>query len=53
LPNALTDGFDAAFIWGGAIAAAGILVALLLVRRRDLEAIPQDEEAPEPVLEAA
>jgi MFS family permease len=53
LPNALTDGFDAAFIWGGAIAAAGILVAIFLVRRRDLEAVVEEEEAPEPVLEAA
>jgi EmrB/QacA subfamily drug resistance transporter len=53
LPNALTDGFDAAFIWGGAIAAAGILVAIFLVRRRDLEAVVEEDEAPEPVLEAA
>jgi EmrB/QacA subfamily drug resistance transporter len=54
VPNALTDGFEAAFIWGGIVAAAGILVALLLVRRRDLEAqVEEIEEAPEPVLEAA
>src|ERR687896_2446496 len=33
LPNALTDGFEAAFIWGGIVAGAGILVALALVRR--------------------
>jgi MFS family permease len=54
VPNALTDGFEAAFIWGGIVAAAGILVALLLVRRRDLEAqVEEIDEAPEPVLEAA
>jgi EmrB/QacA subfamily drug resistance transporter len=51
LPKALTDGFEAAFIWGGVVAAIGILVALVLVRREDLEA--QVEEVPEPVLEAA
>jgi MFS family permease len=50
-PQALTDGFQAAFIWGGIIAAAGILVALVLVRRSELEA--SVEEVPEPVLEAA
>jgi MFS family permease len=53
MPNALTDGFEAAFIWGGAIAAAGILVAIFLVRRRALEAVVEEDEAPEPVLEAA
>jgi EmrB/QacA subfamily drug resistance transporter len=52
LPKALTDGFEAAFIWGGVVAALGILVALLLVRRSDLEQ-PVEEELPEPVLEAA
>jgi EmrB/QacA subfamily drug resistance transporter len=51
LPNALTDGFEAAFIWGGVVAAIGIVVALVLVRRRDLETAV--EEVPEPVLEAA
>jgi EmrB/QacA subfamily drug resistance transporter len=51
LPNALTDGFEAAFIWGGVIAAAGILVGLLLVRPRDLEGVVGEE--PEPLLEAA
>src|ERR671922_890481 len=36
------------------VSAAGILVALLLVRRRDLEAqVEEIDEAPEPVLEAA
>jgi EmrB/QacA subfamily drug resistance transporter len=51
LPKALTDGFEAAFIWGAIVAVLGIVVALVLVRRSDLEAQP--EEVPEPVLEAA
>jgi MFS family permease len=51
LPNALTDGFEAAFIGGAFVALAGIVVALVLVRRRDLEA--PAEHVPEPVLEAA
>jgi EmrB/QacA subfamily drug resistance transporter len=34
---ALTDGFQNAFLAGGIVAAAGILVALLVVSRRDLE----------------
>jgi EmrB/QacA subfamily drug resistance transporter len=50
LPNALTDGFQTAFIWGGIVAAAGILIALALVRQSDLD-VP--EEVPEPLLEAA
>jgi EmrB/QacA subfamily drug resistance transporter len=52
LPKALTDGFEAAFIWGGIVAAIGIVVALVLVRREDLET-PVEHEAVEPVLEAA
>jgi EmrB/QacA subfamily drug resistance transporter len=52
LPKALTDGFESAFIWGGIVAAIGIVVALVLVRRSELEQ-PVAEEAPEPVLEAA
>jgi predicted MFS family arabinose efflux permease len=51
VPNALTDGFQTAFVWGGIIAALGILVGLLLVRESDLE-MPV-EEVPEPMLEAA
>src|SRR5919108_414137 len=49
LPNALTNGFEAAFIWGGVVAAIGIVVSLVLVRRSDLE--QPVEEAPEPALE--
>jgi MFS family permease len=52
LPKALTDGFEAAFIWGGIVAGLGILVALVLVRESDLEA-PVEEEMHEPALEAA
>jgi EmrB/QacA subfamily drug resistance transporter len=37
---ALTDGFHAAFTCGAAVALAGVLVALLVVRRRDLAAAP-------------
>jgi EmrB/QacA subfamily drug resistance transporter len=51
LPKALTDGFESAFIWGGVVAIVGILVAMVLVRRSELEA--PAEEAPEPVYEAA
>jgi EmrB/QacA subfamily drug resistance transporter len=51
LPKALTDGFESAFIWGGVVAIVGILVALVLVRRSELEA--PAEEAPEPAYEAA
>jgi EmrB/QacA subfamily drug resistance transporter len=51
VPQALTEGFETAFVWGGIIAALGILVALVLVRRSDLEA--PVEEVPEPLLEAA
>jgi EmrB/QacA subfamily drug resistance transporter len=52
LPKALTDGFESAFIWGGVVAAIGIVVALVLVRRSELEQ-PVAEEAPEVALEAA
>jgi EmrB/QacA subfamily drug resistance transporter len=52
LPKALTDGFESAFIWGGVVAAVGIVIALVLVRRSDLEQ-PVVEEVPEPILEAA
>jgi EmrB/QacA subfamily drug resistance transporter len=51
LPQALTDGFQTAFVWGGIVAAVGILVGLVLVRQSDVEA--PVEEVPEPLLEAA
>jgi len=42
---ALTNGFTAAFIAGGIVAFAGILVALFVVRGRDLEEVPEVEPA--------
>jgi EmrB/QacA subfamily drug resistance transporter len=53
LPKALTDGFESAFIWGGLVAAVGIVIALVLVRRSELEAQVVEEEVPEPAFEAA
>ena len=52
VPNALTDGFERAFVWGGIVAAVGILVGLVLVRRSELEAQVEEEESTEPILEA-
>jgi EmrB/QacA subfamily drug resistance transporter len=49
LPAALTDGFQAAFYLAAGVAILGILVALFVVRRRDLA----DAVATEPVFEAA
>ena len=50
-PVALTDGFQAAFWAGAAIAFAGVLVSIFLVRGRDLQ--PQETLVAEPVLEPA
>jgi MFS family permease len=48
-PFALTDGFEAAFIAGAGAALVGVLVTLLIVRRRDLaRPIPEAEPMPEP-----
>jgi len=49
LPFALTDGFQAAFWVGAAVALAGVLVSLFLVRGRDLR--PQEIPVGEPALE--
>jgi hypothetical protein len=38
LPHALTDGFQAAFLGGAAIAALGFVAALVLIRTRDSRA---------------
>ena len=51
VPQALTDGFVAAFWAGAAIAFAGVLVSIFMVRGRDLK--PQEAPATEPILEAA
>ncbi len=47
---ALTDGFQEAFIAGAGVALVGILVALFVVSRRDLEQVP---DALEPAFEQA
>jgi EmrB/QacA subfamily drug resistance transporter len=49
LPAALTDGFQSAFFGAAGVAILGILVALFVVRRRDLA----DAIAAEPMLEPA
>jgi EmrB/QacA subfamily drug resistance transporter len=49
--DALTNGFQNAFIAGGIVAFLGILVALIVVSRRDLEQQPEVEA--EPALKAA
>jgi MFS family permease len=51
VPFALTDGFQAAFIGAAAIAIAGVVAAIVLIRRDDLT--PQEAFEGEPVLEAA
>lgn len=51
VPVALVDGFTAAFVAGGFVAALGILAALTLIRRDELELVPEAEA--EPALELA
>jgi len=50
LPFALTDGFQAAFWVGAAVALAGVLVSIFLVRGRDLR--PQEVPIGEPAFES-
>jgi EmrB/QacA subfamily drug resistance transporter len=45
VPSALVDGFKAAFIAGAGIAAVGIVAALTLIRRDELEQAPEELEA--------
>ncbi|MGH8969233.1 MAG: DHA2 family efflux MFS transporter permease subunit [Actinomycetes bacterium] len=45
LPGALVDGFTAAFVAGVAVAALGILTALTLIRRDELDIVPEAEPA--------
>jgi len=45
LPSALVDGFTAAFIVGVGVAAVGVLAALTLIRRDELEQAPNELEA--------
>jgi EmrB/QacA subfamily drug resistance transporter len=42
-PTALVDGFQAAFVVGGVVAAIGIVAAVVLVRGRDIETAPAAE----------
>ena len=44
-PHALVDGFTAAFLAGVGIAGAGIIVALALIRRDELEQVEEAEPA--------
>jgi EmrB/QacA subfamily drug resistance transporter len=52
VPVALTDGFQAAFLVGAAIAFVGVLVSVFIVRGEDL-AEHEPEVEPQPALEAA
>jgi EmrB/QacA subfamily drug resistance transporter len=45
LPVALVDGFTAAFVAGVIIAGLGVVAALALIRRHELEAAPQAQPA--------
>jgi MFS family permease len=45
IPDALVDGFTTAFAAGVAIAALGILTAVTLIRREELEPVPEAEPA--------
>jgi len=44
LPEALVDGFTAAFLAGAIVAALGIVAALTLIRREELEATLEEAE---------
>jgi MFS family permease len=52
-PQALTSGFQAAFWVGAAIAAAGVLASLVLIRKEELATAPAFEAEPQPLPEAA
>jgi hypothetical protein len=45
LPVALVDGFTAAFVAGVIIAGLGVVAALTLIRREELEAAPEVQPA--------
>jgi EmrB/QacA subfamily drug resistance transporter len=51
VPEALVHGFSIAFLVGAVIAASGIVAALTLIRRDELQQVPA--EVDEPVLEMA
>ena len=52
-PDALTTGFQAAFWVGVGIAVVGVLASIFLIRRDELESVPQAEPESEPVAIAA
>ena len=52
-PQALVDGFSSAFLVGAVVAAVGLLAALTLVRRGDLEDTVPVAVEEEPLLDAA
>jgi MFS family permease len=52
-PVALTEGFQAAFVGGAAVAIVGVLVALFVVRGRDIETAPAVVAPAEVALEPA
>jgi EmrB/QacA subfamily drug resistance transporter len=45
VPSALVDGFHGAFLVGVVIAALGVVAALTLIRRDELEAVPVEADA--------
>ncbi|HET9243720.1 MAG TPA: MFS transporter [Gaiella sp.] len=53
VPQALTDGFQAAFWVGAGIAAVGVVASLALIRKDELDAVPAYEREAEPLPEAA
>ena len=53
VPNALVDGFTAAFVAGAIVAAAGIVAALTLIRRDELETAPEPTPDLEPAYDLA
>ncbi len=44
VPQALTSGFQAAFWVGAAVAAVGVVAALVLIRKEELASVPASEE---------
>ena len=53
-PQALVDGFSSAFTVGAVVAAIGVVAALTLIRRHELESVaPEAVDEDEPVLDAA
>lgn len=52
MPKALTEGFQAGFLGGAAIAILGVIATLVLIRNRDSRAHTEIGTAPEPIVEA-